>query len=123
MGLPAASLEAAHRALQTRQQAASQKLSNAATDGTQQAFLEAAYRFIEERTGSGCALRVGRRRIVTIAGARVVGFALDLSRLSEAASLTLQEQGLGGRRHMGCGLFLPTPTSRARDAFGDRATG
>jgi CRISPR-associated protein Cas6 len=89
----------------------------------EQDFLEAAYRFIEELTGSGCTLRVGRRRIVTIAGSKVVGFALDLAGLSEAASLRLQEQGLGGRRHMGCGLFLPTPESRAHEAAHARATG
>lgn len=88
----------------------------------EQTFLETAYRFIEELTGSGCTLRVGRRRIVTVAGARVVGFALDLSGLSEAASLRLQEQGLGGRRHMGCGLFLPTPESRGHEALPERAT-
>lgn len=86
-------------------------------------FLEASYRFITELTGSGCTLRVGRRRIVTIAGKKVVGFGLDLSGLSEAASQVLLEQGLGGRRHMGCGLFLPTPESRAREAVHERATG
>jgi CRISPR-associated protein Cas6 len=89
----------------------------------EQDFQEAAYRFIDALTGGGCSLRVGRRRIVTIAGAKVVGFALDLSGLSEAASLLLQEQGLGGRRHMGCGLFLPTPESRAHEAAHERATG
>jgi len=86
-------------------------------------FLETAYRFIDELTGGGCVLRVGRRRIVTIAGAKVVGFAVDLSGLSETASLLLQEQGLGGRRHMGCGLFLPTPESRAHEAAHERTTG
>ncbi|WP_434384578.1 type I-MYXAN CRISPR-associated protein Cas6/Cmx6 [Melittangium boletus] len=87
----------------------------------EQAFREAAYRFIYELTGGGCTLRVGRRRIVTIAGAKVVGFALDLSGLSETASLVLLERGLGGRRHMGCGLFLPTPESRAQEAAHARA--
>jgi CRISPR-associated protein Cas6 len=57
----------------------------------------------------GCTGRphVGRRRIIHIAGKKVVGFALDVSELSPESSLKLQEQGLGGRRHMGCGLFLP----------------
>jgi CRISPR-associated protein Cas6 len=58
---------------------------------------------------------VGRRRIVTIAGKKVVGFALDLSGLAPDASLLLQEKGLGGRRHMGCGLFLPTRAEVARE--------
>jgi len=51
---------------------------------------------------------VGRRRVINISGKKVVGFALEVSELPPADSLELQEQGLGGRRHMGCGLFLPT---------------
>jgi hypothetical protein len=39
----------------------------------------------------------------------VVGFGLQVEGLKPTASQVLQEQGLGGRRHMGCGLFLPTP--------------
>jgi CRISPR-associated protein Cas6 len=70
----------------------------------------------------GCTGRphVGRRRVINIAGKKVVGFALDVSELSPESSLKLQEQGLGGRRHMGCGLFLPTrlrsPSSRGMEA-------
>jgi CRISPR-associated protein Cas6 len=37
-----------------------------------------------------------------------VGFALTVQGLSPDSSLRLQTLGLGGRRHMGCGLFLPT---------------
>lgn len=53
-------------------------------------------------------VHVGRRRVVRIAGKKVIGYGLTLSNLSACASVTLQEQGMGGRRHMGCGLFLPT---------------
>jgi CRISPR-associated protein Cas6 len=51
---------------------------------------------------------LGRRRVLTITGKKVAGFALTVSGLSPESSLLLQERGLGGRRHMGCGLFLPT---------------
>lgn len=74
----------------------------------EQGFRATAHRFIEELTGAPCTLHVGRRRVVTVAGKKVVGFGLDLSDLTPDASVTLQEKGLGGRRHMGCGLFLPT---------------
>jgi CRISPR-associated protein Cas6 len=45
------------------------------------AFRVAANRFIEELTGTACTLHIGRRRIVTISGDKVVGFGLDLSEL------------------------------------------
>jgi CRISPR-associated protein Cas6 len=51
---------------------------------------------------------LGRRRVVSISDKKVVGFALTVRDLSPESSLRLQTRGLGGRRHMGCGLFLPT---------------
>jgi CRISPR-associated protein Cas6 len=73
----------------------------------EQSFHAATLKFMAEL---GCTGRphVGRRRVINIAGRKVVGFALDVSELSPESSLKLQEMGLGGRRHMGCGLFLPT---------------
>ncbi len=50
---------------------------------------------------------LGRRRVVRIAGRQVVGYALELHGLSREDSLRVQARGLGGRRHMGGGLFLP----------------
>jgi len=40
--------------------------------------------------------------------ASIVGYSLIVAELSAADSLTLQEKGLGGRTHMGCGFFVPT---------------
>ncbi|MCP3103968.1 type I-MYXAN CRISPR-associated protein Cas6/Cmx6 [Myxococcus sp. K15C18031901] len=70
-------------------------------------FRSAVHKFLAEL---GCEGRphVGRRRVVAIAGKKVIGYALTLSGLSQRSALLLQERGLGGRRHMGCGLFLPT---------------
>ena len=71
-------------------------------------FLQAAERQLSALGVAGT-LKLGRRRVVTIAGRRVVGFEVIASGLSDEHSLLLQERGLGGRRHMGCGLFLPRP--------------
>ncbi len=46
------------------------------------------------------------RRVLKISGKRVVGFALRVSGLAPTESIRLQEEGLGGRRRMGCGVFL-----------------
>jgi len=66
---------------------------------------------------NGCEARVevGRRRVVFIAGRRIVGFQVRVTQLSPAHSIRLQQQGLGGRRHMGCGLFLPSRAPLSHD--------
>jgi CRISPR-associated protein Cas6 len=48
-----------------------------------------------------------RRRVVAVKGRAIVGFALKVGGLSEQDSFTLLAKGLGGRRHMGCGIFTP----------------
>lgn len=50
---------------------------------------------------------VGRRRIFSIHSKKVVGYSLLISGLTAQESMVLQEQGVGGRRKMGCGFFLP----------------
>jgi CRISPR-associated protein Cas6 len=45
------------------------------------------------------------RRTLRIRDKEIVGFALEVSELSAGDSLKLQEMGLGGRRHFGCGVF------------------
>ncbi|WP_163787258.1 type I-MYXAN CRISPR-associated protein Cas6/Cmx6, partial [Myxococcus vastator] len=70
-------------------------------------FQASTMKFMAELGCSGTPY-VGRRRVVSISGKKVVGFALTVSALSPESSLLLQERGLGGRRHMGCGLFLPS---------------
>lgn len=53
------------------------------------------------------------RRVLRIQGRRVVGYALQVGGLTAGESIMLQEQGLGGRRRMGCGVFVPFPRSHA----------
>jgi len=45
------------------------------------------------------------RRTISIHGASVVGFAVRVENLTAEESIVLQEQGLGGKRHFGCGIF------------------
>ena len=65
------------------------------------------------------------QRTVAIKGIEVVGYEVRLHRLSEAGSLTVQEHGIGGRRAMGCGLFVPFESVRpdAADPEGPTAKG
>jgi CRISPR-associated protein Cas6 len=46
------------------------------------------------------------RRTLNIKGVNVVGYAATVSGLSPTDSLRLQNEGMGGRRHFGCGLFV-----------------
>jgi CRISPR-associated protein Cas6 len=61
---------------------------------------------VPERLGQG-----GRaeptRRVVRIKDVRIVGYSLLVEGLTPAESLKLQTEGLGGRRHLGCGVFVP----------------
>lgn len=47
------------------------------------------------------------RRVLRIKERRIVGYPLRVVGLSAEESVRLQEEGLGGRRRMGCGVFSP----------------
>lgn len=49
---------------------------------------------------------IGKRRTFKVHGKQIVGYSVLVSELSAEESLTLQEKGLGGRRKMGCGVFV-----------------
>ena len=55
---------------------------------------------------------VGPRRVVRIDNQTIVGFAVAISELNDEGSILLQERGIGGRRHMGCGVFFPVAIDR-----------
>jgi CRISPR-associated protein Cas6 len=57
--------------------------------------------------GAQCRAAVGSRRTLRVKDRIIVGFAVSLSELSAEESIDVQERGLGGRRHMGCGMFAP----------------
>jgi CRISPR-associated protein Cas6 len=60
-----------------------------------------------EQLGVRGSFSVGERRTFKIHGKQVVGYSLAVSGLGPEESITLQENGLGGRRKMGCGFFEP----------------
>lgn len=47
------------------------------------------------------------RRTVRIHDRDIVGFAVRVEDLTAEESLRLQEKGIGGRRKLGCGIFVP----------------
>lgn len=49
----------------------------------------------------------GQRRTFTIKDKKVVAHSLLVTELTAEESIRLQEAGLGGRRKVGCGIFLP----------------
>jgi CRISPR-associated protein Cas6 len=53
-----------------------------------------------------------RRLVVRIKEARIVGYGLQVTGLTAADSVKLQENGLGGRRKLGCGFFVPVVPRR-----------
>lgn len=54
------------------------------------------------------------RRVLHIKDQTIVGYAVTISNLNEEDSLKLQIEGLGGRRRLGCGLFVPFRKREAR---------
>ncbi len=53
------------------------------------------------------AVVLGKRRTMRIRDKEIVGFEVLLEGLSATESIAIQERGIGGRRHMGCGVFSP----------------
>lgn len=99
------------------------KLAHADAAGqiTPDAFLAAAKKKLEELNvqatpalqliQSGGRAGQVRRKIMRVKDQTHVGFAMVVQGLTADESILLQEQGMGGRRVMGCGLFLPLRTS------------
>ncbi len=47
------------------------------------------------------------RRTLCVKDREIVGYAMIVEELTAEESIMLQEKGIGGRRRMGCGLFVP----------------
>jgi CRISPR-associated protein Cas6 len=76
-----------------------------------EAFMEAARRQLEKMGATG-ELKLGERRTLGIKDKQVVGFEVSATELNAESSLKLQESGIGGRRHMGCGMFVRVWTTQ-----------
>jgi CRISPR-associated protein Cas6 len=76
-------------------------------------FLQAAQRQLDQLEIQGklrIAVRTNgtvKRKTIKIARYVVSGFGLEVSGLSDEDSLKLQIVGIGGKRKMGCGIFVP----------------
>lgn len=53
-------------------------------------------------------VELGGRQRIRVAGRRIVGFSVRVRGLTAEGSIRLQEEGLGGKRGMGCGVFRAT---------------
>ena len=49
---------------------------------------------------------IGCRKTFRIHDKQIVGYNLLVSELTAEESIVLQEKGIGGRRKMGCGVFV-----------------
>jgi CRISPR-associated endonuclease/helicase Cas3 len=61
-----------------------------------------------EQLGVRASISLTGRRQITVGGQRIVGWSVRLAELDESSSLVVQARGLGGKRAMGCGIFVPT---------------
>ena len=69
-------------------------------------FLDAVRRQLMDLKVAGKPM-LGQRRTFRVREKQVVGFGVTAEGLTPEASVRLQENGLGGRRKMGCGVFVP----------------
>lgn len=74
-------------------------------NGNDQARFEEEIRRQADSLGTKGRLAVGERRTFSVHGKQVVGYTVLASELTAEESITLQENGLGGRQKMGCGFF------------------
>jgi len=62
---------------------------------------------VENATRNGGTKSPWVRRTLRIRDKEIVGFALRVEELTAEESILLQEKGIGGRRRLGCGIFVP----------------
>ena len=75
---------------------------------TEAVFMSSARKQLSEIGVSELAnLSLGRRRTIRVHGKEIVGYEVLVDGLDAQESIELQEKGLGGKRHMGCGVFTP----------------
>lgn len=71
-----------------------------------------AFRFAQDFPWAS--FRILRQRTIRFEGRQLLGFEVAVRGLAPQASLLLQGQGFGGRRALGCGLFVPFSALGAR---------
>lgn len=76
-------------------------------------FLEAAQRQLQSLGIVAGEVILGPRRTFRVKEKKVVGFEVAVAGLTAEESLLLQENGIGGRRRMGCGIFVSGGVGKA----------
>ncbi|MGO9690783.1 MAG: type I-MYXAN CRISPR-associated protein Cas6/Cmx6 [Syntrophobacteraceae bacterium] len=76
-------------------------------NGNEQTRFEAEIKNQMENLGLKGRIAIGKRRTFQVHDKQVVGYSVLVSELTPEESILLQENGLGGRRKMGCGFFEP----------------
>lgn len=72
-----------------------------------ESFRDAVRRQLDQLEVGGCEIEISRQRTLRIKSNEIVGFETSLHGLADSDSLTVATYGVGGRRHMGCGFFVP----------------
>lgn len=70
------------------------------------AFVEAMTIALQD-LGIAGKLICGKHHVLSGSGGKIAGYSLVVHELKPEASLQLQCCGLGGERHLGCGMFIP----------------
>jgi CRISPR-associated protein Cas6 len=73
-------------------------------------FLQSVLVALDKTLGEGAEgldLSIGKQRAIQIKDRHLLGYPLNIRGLSDEASLTLQNRGLGWGTSMGCGVFYP----------------
>lgn len=85
------------------------KVANIRPDSvTDEQFAEAARRQLADLgISSESIITIGKRRTLRVKQRELVGYEVVVEGHTAEESVTLQEKGIGGKRHMGCGVFLP----------------
>lgn len=77
-----------------------------------------------EQDYSEARFSIRKPRTIRIHGKQILGFEILVEKLGESDSLKLQEEGFGGRRAFGCGIFVAVgPKPNTNTAAGSRAVG
>lgn len=70
-------------------------------------FKEAVRRQLDILEIGNCEIEIGRQRTLRIKQTEIVGFETTIRNLTPNDSIVLASSGIGGRRHMACGFFVP----------------
>ena len=82
---------------------------------TKEQFADAVRRQLTELgIAEAAIITVDKRRTIRVKQRELVGYEVMVEGLTADESITQQERGVGGKRHMGCGVFVPVSEGISR---------